>query len=115
MAYCPWSFWALFAIVTVKYVIFILRADNRGEGGILALSTLAQRHLSPRGRRQPWLVLAVVGAALFYGDGMITPAITVLSAIEGLKVATPLFEPYVVPFALVILTVTVPHAAPGHG
>ena len=95
--------WALFTIVTLKYVIVILRADNRGEGGILALSTLAQRQLSPRGRRTV-LVLAMVGAALFYGDGLITPAITVLSAIEGLEVATPLFEPYVVPFALVILT-----------
>jgi KUP system potassium uptake protein len=96
--------WALFTIVTLKYVIVILRADNRGEGGILALSTLAQRTLSPRGRRTV-MVLAMIGAALFYGDGIITPAITVLSAIEGLKVATPLFEPYVVPFALVILTV----------
>ena len=96
--------WALFAVVTLKYVIVILRADNRGEGGILALSTLAQRALSARGRRTV-LVLAMIGAALFYGDGLITPAISVLSAIEGLKVATPLFEPYVVPFALVILTV----------
>jgi KUP system potassium uptake protein len=95
--------WALFTIVTLKYVIVILRADNRGEGGILALSTLAQRRLSPRGRRAV-VALAIIGAALFYGDGVITPAITVLSAIEGLKVATPLFEPYVVPFSLVILT-----------
>jgi KUP system potassium uptake protein len=97
-------FWSLFTVVTLKYVTVILRADNRGEGGILALSTLAQRTLSPRGR-QIVVVLAMIGAALFYGDGIITPAITVLSAIEGLKVATPLFEPYVVPFALVILTV----------
>ncbi len=96
--------WTLFVIVTLKYVIVILRADNRGEGGILALSTLAQRTLSPAGRRTV-TVLAMMGAALFYGDGLITPAITVLSAIEGLKVATPLFEPYVVPFALVILTI----------
>ena len=95
--------WALFTVVTLKYVIVILRADNRGEGGILALASLAQRTLAS-GRRRTVLVLAMIGAALFYGDGVITPAISVLSAIEGLKVATPLFEPYVVPFALVILT-----------
>ena len=95
-------FWALFGVVTVKYVIVILRADNRGEGGILALASLAQRNLSSR-RRRTVLVLAMVGAALFYGDGLITPSISVLSAIEGLKVATPLFEPYVVPIALGIL------------
>jgi KUP system potassium uptake protein len=95
-------FWSLFVVVTLKYVLVILRADNRGEGGILALATLAQRNLSPRHRRTV-LVLAMLGAALFYGDGIITPAISVLSAIEGLKVATPLFEPYVVPFALGIL------------
>ena len=95
-------FWSLFVVVTLKYVIVILRADNRGEGGILALSALAQRALSSRQRRSV-VALAMIGAALFYGDGLITPAITVLSAIEGLKVATPLFEPYVVPFALVIL------------
>jgi KUP system potassium uptake protein len=96
-------FWSLFTVVTLKYVIVILRADNRGEGGILALASLAQRALAS-GRRNTVLVLAMIGAALFYGDGLITPAISVLSAIEGLKVATPLFEPYVVPFALVILT-----------
>jgi KUP system potassium uptake protein len=97
-------FWSLLAVVTLKYVIVILRADNRGEGGILALAALAQRTLSPRGRGVV-LVLAMFGAALFYGDGLITPAISVLSAIEGLKVATPLFEPYVVPIALGILIV----------
>ncbi|MGH6902797.1 MAG: KUP/HAK/KT family potassium transporter, partial [Geminicoccaceae bacterium] len=95
-------FWSLVVVVTLKYVIVILRADNRGEGGILALSTLALRDLSAR-RRRIVLVLAMFGAALFYGDGLITPAISVLSAIEGLEVATPLFEPYVVPFALGIL------------
>jgi KUP system potassium uptake protein len=95
-------FWSLFVVVTLKYVIVILRADNRGEGGILALSALALRDLPAR-RRRTVLVLAMFGAALFYGDGLITPAISVLSAIEGLKVATPLFEPYVVPFALGIL------------
>ena len=95
-------FWSLVVVVTLKYVIVILRADNRGEGGILALSTLALRDLPAR-RRRTVLVLAMFGAALFYGDGLITPAISVLSAIEGLEVATPRFEPYVVPFALGIL------------
>ena len=95
-------FWSLLTIVTLKYVIVIMRADNRGEGGILALASLVQRAMAS-GRRRTVLVLAMLGAALFYGDGVITPAISVLSAIEGLKVATPLFEPYVVPFALVIL------------
>jgi KUP system potassium uptake protein len=94
--------WSLFTVVTLKYVIVILRADNHGEGGILALAALAHRAVSPR-RRRTVLVLAMFGAALFYGDGLITPAISVLSAIEGLKVATPLFEPYVVPIALGIL------------
>ena len=95
-------FWSLFIVVTLKYVIVIMRADNRGEGGILALASLAHRALGANQRRSV-LVLAILGAALFYGDGVITPAISVLSAIEGLKVATPLFEPYVVPLALVIL------------
>jgi KUP system potassium uptake protein len=95
-------FWSLFTVVTLKYVIVILRADNHGEGGILALAALAHRAVSPR-RRRTVLLLAMFGAALFYGDGLITPAISVVSAIEGLKVATPLFEPYVVPIALGIL------------
>ena len=95
-------FWALFLVVTLKYVIVILRADNRGEGGILALASLAHRAVAPR-RSRTVVMLAMLGAALFYGDGLITPAISVLSAIEGLKVATPLFEPYVVPIALGIL------------
>jgi KUP system potassium uptake protein len=94
--------WSLITVVTLKYVIVILRADNRGEGGVLALASLAHRVVSPR-RRRIVIVLAMLGAALFYGDGLITPAISVLSAVEGLKVATPLFEPYVVPFALGIL------------
>ncbi|MGH6897189.1 MAG: potassium transporter Kup [Geminicoccaceae bacterium] len=95
-------FWSLVAVVTLKYVLVILRADNRGEGGVLALASLALRNLSSR-RRRTVLALAMFGAALFYGDGLITPAISVLSAIEGLNVATPLFEPYVVPIALGIL------------
>ena len=96
-------FWSLILTVTVKYVIFVLRADNRGEGGILALMALAQRHArTPRGR---WVVavLGIIGASLFFGDGIITPAISVLSAVEGLKVISPHFEEAVVPIALGIL------------
>jgi KUP system potassium uptake protein len=97
-------FWALLAVVTLKYVAVIMRADNQGQGGVLALATLALRGLRAGGRPQRLaIVLAMVGAALFYGDGIITPAISVLSAVEGLQVATPAFEPYVVPFAVAIL------------
>ncbi len=96
-------FWALVFVVSAKYVIFITRADNRGEGGIMALTSLVLRAVPPG--RKAWLlsVLGVFGAALFYGDGMITPAISVLSAVEGLEVATPAFRPYVLPIALVVL------------
>ena len=97
-------FWTLLVVVTIKYVAIIMRADNQGQGGVLALATLALRGLRGRGQRQRVaIVLAMVGAALFYGDGIITPAISVLSAVEGLKVATPAFEPYVVPLAITIL------------
>src|SRR5215475_9542862 len=93
--------WALILVVTLKYVIILLRADNRGEGGTLALMALAQRAL---GKSAPVLVLlGIISAALFYGDALITPALSVLSAVEGLKVATPAFEPYVVPITVVIL------------
>lgn len=97
-------FWSLLTVITIKYVIFILRADNRGEGGILALTALATpiRPLAPSPRR-PLVLLGVFGAALLYGDGIITPAISVLSAVEGLTVATPLFKPYVVPVTIGIL------------
>jgi KUP system potassium uptake protein len=96
--------WSLIIIVTIKYIVFILRADNKGEGGVLALAALA--HRSPRLPR--WLKTtissaAVVGLALFFGDGMITPAISVLSAVEGLKVEQPGFGPVVLPITLVIL------------
>jgi len=98
-------FWALTLIVTVKYVMFIMRADNRGEGGIMALMALVRRCMPLRGR-SAWvlLTLGMFGAALFYGDGMITPAISVLSAVEGLEVATPLFRPYIIPITIVVLT-----------
>src|SRR5207237_2369153 len=90
--------------VTVKYVFVIMRADNRGEGGLLALTALVLRTTNRNQRRHLWIMAAgLVGAALFYGDGLITPAISVLSAVEGLKVATPLFEPYVVPITIVLL------------
>ncbi len=97
-------FWSLIIVITIKYIGFIMRADNGGEGGILALTALATpiRPLHPSQKR--WLVLlGVFGAALLYGDGVITPAISVLSAVEGLKIATPLFEPYVIPITLVII------------
>jgi len=97
-------FWALIIVVSVKYVVFIMRADNKGEGGIMALMALTQR-VTAREPRLRWLLmtLGIFGAALFYGDGMITPAISVLSAIEGLEVATPAFKPYVLPIALSVL------------
>jgi KUP system potassium uptake protein len=96
--------WSLLLIVSIKYVLVIMRADNRGEGGLLALTALVLRRANPRRKRFRWVMAAgLVGAALFYGDGVITPAISVLSAVEGLKVATPLFEPYVIPISLVVL------------
>src|SRR5215204_4192152 len=99
-------FWSLIIVISVKYVGFILRADNHGEGGILALTALATRIRPLAPSPQRWLVLlGVIGAALLYGDGIITPAISVLSAVEGLNVATPLFAPYVVPVTVVIIVV----------
>jgi KUP system potassium uptake protein len=96
--------WSLVLIVTVKYVVVIMRADNRGEGGLLALTALVLRTADRRQRRYLWIMAAgLVGSALFYGDGIITPAISVLGAVEGLKVATPFFEPYVIPISLVLL------------
>ncbi len=96
-------FWSLILVVTLKYLLLMMNADNRGEGGILAISSLLTRRVDAR--RRPWVImLSIIGAALFYGDGMITPAISVLSAIEGLHVATPFFEPYVVPITLGVLT-----------
>jgi KUP system potassium uptake protein len=96
-------FWALIVVISIKYVLFVMRADNRGEGGTLALMALIPGHY--RGPRvQAMLIgLGLLGTALLYGDGMITPAITVLSAVEGLNVLTPFFTPYIVPLSLVIL------------
>ena len=96
--------WALTIVVTLKYVTVILRADNRGEGGILALTAQALRASDGTGRMRWWILAAgLLGASLFYGDGVITPAISVLSAVEGLKVATPLFDPYVLPITIALL------------
>jgi len=97
-------FWSLIIVISIKYITFVLRADHRGEGGVLALMTL----VAPRGSRTTalgrWVVpTGLFAAALLYGDGMITPAISVLSAVEGLSVATPVFEPFLVPIAVVIL------------
>src|SRR5215470_5469199 len=93
--------WALILIVTVKYVLVLLRADNNGEGGTLTLMGLAQRAI---GRSAPIIfLLGVISAALFYGDAVITPAVSVLAAIEGLKLATPTIEPFIVPMTLIIL------------
>ncbi|HVX79101.1 MAG TPA: potassium transporter Kup [Bradyrhizobium sp.] len=95
--------WALFIVVTAKYVLLLLRADNNGEGGTLSLMALGQRAF---GRRSwPLLALGVIGASMFIGDSMITPAISVLSAVEGLKLATPALDPYVVALTILILVV----------
>jgi KUP system potassium uptake protein len=98
-------FWAITLTVTVKYVTLIMRADNKGEGGVLALATLATQGLNGRGRTiRRWITLfAVVGLALFFGDAIITPAMTVMSAVEGLESVAPGLNQYVVPLSLVIL------------
>jgi KUP system potassium uptake protein len=98
-------FWSLILVVTVKYVLFMLRADNRGEGGTLALMALVAEKLGRGPRRRIALTIGMVGAALFFGDALLTPAISVLSAVEGLKVATPVFETWILPLSIVILIV----------
>ena len=97
-------FWSLILVVSLKYVVFIMRADNRGEGGIMALIALTQQavHQYPR-LRWIFLSLGIFGAALFYGDGIITPAISVLSAMEGLQIAAPRLAEFVIPLALAVL------------
>ncbi len=99
-------FWSIVLVVAIKYLLFILRADNAGEGGVLALLALVQRgrwQQRESGRRTVLVLLGVFGTALLFGDGMITPAISVLGAIEGLEVVTPSLEPYVVVITVVIL------------
>ncbi|MEI8079225.1 MAG: potassium transporter Kup [bacterium] len=96
--------WSLILIVCVKYLIFVLRADNHGEGGVLALLALALTDPQARGRRATILMgIGILGAAMLYGDGMITPCITVLGAIEGLEVATPFFTRFIVPLSVLVL------------
>jgi KUP system potassium uptake protein len=91
-------FWSLIVVISIKYLAFVMRADNRGEGGILApLALVRSDARDGRLRHHAIVAMGIFGAALLYGDGMITPAISVLSAIEGLSIATPLFEPYVLP------------------
>jgi KUP system potassium uptake protein len=94
-------FWTLVIVVAIKYCVVVMRADNRGEGGILALMSLTRARW--RGRNRYLIVCGLAGAALLYGDGMITPAISVLSAVEGLKVASGTFAPYTMPIAAVVL------------
>lgn len=97
-------FWALIVVISGKYIRFVLRADNQGEGGILALTALATPiKVVSRSERWPLVLLGTFGAALLYGDGMITPAISVLSAVEGLDLATPVFTPYIVPITITVL------------
>lgn len=98
-------FWALLIIVTLKYLIFILRADNHGEGGVLALTALVrQENGSRKTSRWGLLLTGIFAACLLYGDGMITPAISVLSAVEGVRIITPVLRPYIVPLTIVILS-----------
>ncbi len=97
-------FWALMLIVTLKYVILILRADNRGEGGALALTALAANAVKDKPfLRQSLLMMGLFGATLFYGDSIITPAISVIGAVEGLEMVTPVLTPFVVPISVAVL------------
>ncbi|MFM2005247.1 MAG: hypothetical protein RLZZ09_902, partial [Pseudomonadota bacterium] len=99
-------FWAILIVISLKYVSFIMRADNRGEGGIMALMSLVveKTRITPS-LRYGLLLLGLAGASLFYGDGIITPAISVLSAVEGLEVLKPALHPFVIPIALAVLFV----------
>ncbi len=97
-------FWSLTIVVSIKYVAFIMRADNNGEGGIMALLALSLRNKTTSLWQRTFLVaIGLFGAALFFGDGIITPAISVLSAVEGLKTITPVFDAYVLPITIAIL------------
>lgn len=96
-------FWSLMIVVSIKYVVFVMRADNRGEGGIMALMALALHRVEGERVQVAIMLAGIAGAALFYGDGVITPAISVLSAVEGVEVATPALRPYVVPATILVL------------
>ena len=98
---CSLLIWALILVVTLKYVVFLMRADNRGEGGILSLVVLVEKLIAKKGGFV--LAMGIIGAAFFFGDAMITPAMSVLSAVEGLSVINPGFAPFVVPLTLGIL------------
>ena len=99
-------FWSLIVVISIKYISYVMRADHRGEGGVLALMTLVAPRGSESSRLGRWVVpVGLFAAALLYGDGMITPAISVLSAVEGLSVATPVFQPFIVPLACVLLLI----------
>jgi KUP system potassium uptake protein len=99
-------FWAITSVVSVKYVTFIMRADNQGEGGIMALIALLEGvSLKGRAAKAALVALGIFGAALFYGDGMITPAISVLSAVEGIQVAAPSLDSLILPITVAVLTV----------
>src|SRR5260221_12653577 len=95
--------WSLIIMVSLKYVAYVLRADNKGEGGILALMALSSSNVRKSRKYLPLIFLGVFGSALLYGDGMITPAISVLSAVEGLEIAAPRLAPMVVPITIAIL------------
>ncbi|MDH5540733.1 MAG: KUP/HAK/KT family potassium transporter, partial [Rhizobacter sp.] len=98
-------FWTITVVVSLKYVLLILRADNNGEGGLIAMLALASQAVKDRpALRRRLLVVGIFGTAIFFGDGVITPAISVLSAVEGLEVAAPALHPYIVPVTLVVLT-----------
>ncbi len=99
-------FWTLFIVICLKYMWVVLQADNKGEGGILSLMALATSAIKNSPRRQTWaIMMGLCGAALLYGDGVITPAISVLSAVEGLKLVTPVFSPLVVPITVLVLCI----------
>ena len=98
--------WSMILVISIKYIHFVMKADNNGEGGVLALTALAfpSRFVNRHKWLHVFVYLGLFGSALLIGDGIITPAISVLSAVEGLNVATPLFKPYVIPITLAILT-----------
>jgi KUP system potassium uptake protein len=98
-------FWSITIVVSIKYVTFVMRADNDGEGGIMALTSLLQgAPIRSRRAKVTLITLGILGASLFYGDGVITPAISVLSAVEGLKVAAPSIDELVIPITVAVLT-----------
>ena len=96
-------FWSIILVISIKYVLFVMRASNRGEGGIMALMALALRHRNQQRQRNIIIKLGLFGTALFYGDGIITPAISVLSAVEGLQIAAPALQAYVLPVTIMVL------------